>query len=206
MKCPQSKSDGGSWGLKTTQRYTAAETERDEVTGCAVEGDGEEDHLVGGCRNHWGDGSDDEEVAGAVGVGWLLAWWPAFSTALRSFSDPGLATLAGGGVAAHHVEAIAYRHVAIQMLIDGDRTACQRTAKPALLQLPTALQNGYCREIPGLLQVKPEGGKISRASSVSPLIEAGNIYLPHPQWAPWMNDFRNAPRFQMARMTTRWTR
>src|SRR5271170_5432688 len=44
----------------------------DEVTGCAVEGNGEEDHLVGSCRNHWGDGSDNEEVAGAAGVGWLL--------------------------------------------------------------------------------------------------------------------------------------
>jgi predicted phage terminase large subunit-like protein len=45
------------------------------------------------------------------------------------------------------------------------------------------------REIPGLLPVNPEGGKIARAAAVSPLIEAGNIYLPHPLWAPWVNDF-----------------
>src|SRR5271165_4315111 len=44
----------------------------DEVTRRAVEGDGEEDHLVGSCGNHRGDGSDDEEVAGAAGVGWVL--------------------------------------------------------------------------------------------------------------------------------------
>jgi predicted phage terminase large subunit-like protein len=45
------------------------------------------------------------------------------------------------------------------------------------------------REIPGLLPVNPEGGKVARAAAVSPLIEAGNIYLPHPLWAPWVNDF-----------------
>src|ERR1019366_9383595 len=45
------------------------------------------------------------------------------------------------------------------------------------------------RDIPGLLPVNPEGGKIARAAAVSPLIEAGNIYLPHPLWAPWVGDF-----------------
>ena len=45
------------------------------------------------------------------------------------------------------------------------------------------------REIPGLLTVNPEGGKMAGAAAVSPLIEAGNIYLPHPAWAPWVNDF-----------------
>jgi predicted phage terminase large subunit-like protein len=45
------------------------------------------------------------------------------------------------------------------------------------------------RDIPGLLPVNPEGGKVARAAAVSPLIEAGNIYLPHPLWQPWVNDF-----------------
>ncbi len=44
-------------------------------------------------------------------------------------------------------------------------------------------------EIPGLLPVNPQGGKIARASAVSPLIEAGNVYLPHPAWQPWVHDF-----------------
>jgi predicted phage terminase large subunit-like protein len=44
-------------------------------------------------------------------------------------------------------------------------------------------------EIPGILPVNPEGGKVARASAVSPLIEAGNVYLPHPSFAPWVNDF-----------------
>jgi predicted phage terminase large subunit-like protein len=35
-------------------------------------------------------------------------------------------------------------------------------------------------EIPGVLAVTPEGGEVARAMAVSPLIEAGNVYLPHP--------------------------
>ncbi len=45
------------------------------------------------------------------------------------------------------------------------------------------------REIPGLLPVNPGGGKVARAAAVSPLIEAGNVYLPHPDYAPWVEDF-----------------
>ena len=44
-------------------------------------------------------------------------------------------------------------------------------------------------EIPGLLPVNPSGGKIARAQAISPLVEAGNVYLPHPEYAPWVNDF-----------------
>ena len=44
-------------------------------------------------------------------------------------------------------------------------------------------------EIPGILPVNPEGGKVARAAAVSPLIEAGNVYLPHPLYAPWVTDF-----------------
>ena len=44
----------------------------DETTGCAIESDGEEDHLVGGCGDHRGDGSDNATVAGTAGVGWLF--------------------------------------------------------------------------------------------------------------------------------------
>jgi predicted phage terminase large subunit-like protein len=44
------------------------------------------------------------------------------------------------------------------------------------------------KDIPGLLPVTPQGGKIARAQAVSPLIEAGNVYLPHPLYASWVND------------------
>lgn len=45
------------------------------------------------------------------------------------------------------------------------------------------------RELNGIIPVNPEGGKVARASAVSPLIEAGNVYLPHPLFMPWVNDF-----------------
>lgn len=41
-------------------------------------------------------------------------------------------------------------------------------------------------QIPGLIAVDPEGGKEARAWAVSPLVESGNVYLPHPINAPWV--------------------
>ena len=39
-------------------------------------------------------------------------------------------------------------------------------------------------KIPGLIAVNPQGGKFSRAAAISPLIEAGNVYLPErSSWA-----------------------
>src|SRR2546423_12399749 len=41
----------------------------DETAGCAVESDGEEDHLVGGRGDHRGDGSEHAAMAGTAGIG-----------------------------------------------------------------------------------------------------------------------------------------
>ena len=43
--------------------------------------------------------------------------------------------------------------------------------------------------IPGLIPVEPQGSKSSRVAAVSPTIEAGNVYLPDPTFAPWIHDF-----------------
>lgn len=43
-------------------------------------------------------------------------------------------------------------------------------------------------QIPGLVAVNPDGGKVARAAAASPLIEAGNVYLPDPTIAPWVGD------------------
>ena len=43
-------------------------------------------------------------------------------------------------------------------------------------------------EIGGIIPVTPDGGKIVRASAVSPLWEAGNVYVPHPLWKPGVED------------------
>lgn len=41
----------------------------------------------------------------------------------------------------------------------------------------------------GLVPVTPEGGKVARAQAVSPQVESGNVYLPHPAIAPWVESF-----------------
>jgi predicted phage terminase large subunit-like protein len=47
------------------------------------------------------------------------------------------------------------------------------------------------KEIPGIIAVNPEGGKISRAQATAPLWEAGSIELPDPQLfnCPWIEDY-----------------
>jgi len=40
--------------------------------------------------------------------------------------------------------------------------------------------------IPGLIAVEPEGGKVVRVHAVTPTVEAGNVFLPHPNIAPWV--------------------
>ena len=43
--------------------------------------------------------------------------------------------------------------------------------------------------VEGLIAVNPEGGKVARAQATSPLLEAGNVFLPHPDLAPWVDGF-----------------
>lgn len=44
-------------------------------------------------------------------------------------------------------------------------------------------------EISGLRAVEPEGSKESRLNSIAPDWAAGNIYLPHPEEAPWVLEY-----------------
>lgn len=43
-------------------------------------------------------------------------------------------------------------------------------------------------EIPGLIDINPEGGKESRAHAVAPYVEAGNVFLPNPDLYPWVRE------------------
>ena len=45
------------------------------------------------------------------------------------------------------------------------------------------------KEIAGLIAVEPKGGKESRAYAAAPEVESGNVYLPHPLIAPWVDRF-----------------
>lgn len=44
-------------------------------------------------------------------------------------------------------------------------------------------------KIPGLIAVTPQGSKVSRVNAISWAWEAGNIFLPHPDIAPWVETF-----------------
>ena len=66
-------------------------------------------------------------------------------------------------------------------------------ARPFARVLVEGAANGHAildqlkREIPGVFEVKPEGGKIARASSVQAIVESGAVVL--PQNAPWREAF-----------------
>lgn len=43
--------------------------------------------------------------------------------------------------------------------------------------------------VPGIIAVEPQGGKIARAQAITFTIEAGDVYLPNTELAPWVDDF-----------------
>ena len=43
-------------------------------------------------------------------------------------------------------------------------------------------------QVPGLVAVRPDGSKVARAHAAAWAFEAGNVVLPHPQIAPWVDD------------------
>lgn len=44
-------------------------------------------------------------------------------------------------------------------------------------------------QIQGLIPFEPKGDKSTRLHAISPAFEAGNVYLPDPSIAPWINDY-----------------
>lgn len=51
----------------------------------------------------------------------------------------------------------------------------------------TAIINVLSSEMEGVIPIKPEGGKVTRANAVSPTIESGHVYL--PRFASFLDDF-----------------
>lgn len=43
--------------------------------------------------------------------------------------------------------------------------------------------------VPGMVPVTPVDSKLARASAIAPFVEAGNVFLPSPELAPWVGDF-----------------
>ena len=78
------------------------------------------------------------------------------------------------------------------------KRAVQRMSRDwpeARLKLVEATANGPAiidelrDEVSGLVPVSVDGSKGARMHAVTPDIEAGNVYLPHPDQAPWVREF-----------------
>lgn len=52
-----------------------------------------------------------------------------------------------------------------------------------------AVVSAVKRFIPGVIEVTPEGSKVSRVNAVSPYIDGKNVWLPHPAMFPWVLTF-----------------
>lgn len=72
--------------------------------------------------------------------------------------------------------------------------AMTRTHPEATLKLIEDKANGPAiisaarSKITGLVAVEPEGDKVSRAHSVTAMLEAGQVWFPHPAIAPWIRE------------------
>lgn len=51
-----------------------------------------------------------------------------------------------------------------------------------------AVINALSRKVGGLVAVNPDGSKVERAAAVSPFAEGGNVHLPAPEIAPWVDE------------------
>lgn len=52
-----------------------------------------------------------------------------------------------------------------------------------------AVQDLLKAKVSGLVLWEPVGDKVARLNAVAPQFEAGNVFLPHPSHAPWINEW-----------------
>ena len=45
------------------------------------------------------------------------------------------------------------------------------------------------RQVTGIIPINPDGSKTARAHAVTPLFEAGNVFIPHPHTCAWAGDY-----------------
>lgn len=53
----------------------------------------------------------------------------------------------------------------------------------------SAVMNALYTAIPGFVPISPTESKTTRAAAVAPFVAAGNVWIPDPSVAPWVNDF-----------------
>lgn len=65
-------------------------------------------------------------------------------------------------------------------------------ARPIIIEdkaAGTHIGQRLARILPGVMMVNPRGDKDHRARAVSPFMSAGNVWVPTPDWAPWVLDW-----------------
>ena len=87
-----------------------------------------------------------------------------------------------------------HEQLSFTQTVEAVRTMTQRAPRAVAKYIEdkangTAVMDTLRNEISGMIPIEPEGGKFARANAVSPQMEAGNVFLPHPAIAPWVNDF-----------------
>ena len=81
------------------------------------------------------------------------------------------------------VESIAAVRRVSAMFPEAHAKLCEAKANgPAIMEI-------LSKEIPGLIPIEVDGDKSARMRAVSPFVEAGNVWLPHPEEQPWVTDF-----------------
>jgi predicted phage terminase large subunit-like protein len=53
----------------------------------------------------------------------------------------------------------------------------------------TAIMDACRQDIAGITEIDPKGSKLARALATTPAIRAGDVYLPHPHFFPWVNAY-----------------
>lgn len=52
-----------------------------------------------------------------------------------------------------------------------------------------AIIDELSKEFAGIIPINPQGSKETRAEAITPQFESGNVHLPDPSIAPWINDY-----------------
>lgn len=126
----------------------------------------------------------------------LLAYTQSWDLAFKDTKDS--AFVVGQVWAQNQADSFLLDQVRDKLDINGSLDAVRALSKrwpAALVKLVEDKANGPAvigmlqRELPGLTEVQPEGGKEARANACAPAIRSGNVYLPHPALFPWVRAF-----------------
>ncbi len=124
----------------------------------------------------------------------LMSWDLAFKDTKTSDFSAGLVIAANG--ADRYVLDCEHGRMDLPEVLNAIRRLSMRWPN-AHLKLIEDKANGPAviqslrHEIGGLVEVNPQGGKVSRANAAAPSVESGNWYLPHPSLAPWVDKLIN---------------